>query len=73
MPPERRSRSAAAALRYLGTGAVTLATSGTNRPLELSAAGGGIISIETATGILTVPGLISGTEQLTVTGPGTSC
>ena len=35
------------------------------------ASGGGMISLEDAAGILTVPGLISGTEQLTVTGPGT--
>src|SRR5206468_2579668 len=35
------------------------------------AAGGGMISLEDSSGILTVPGVISGTEQLTVTGPGT--
>jgi autotransporter-associated beta strand protein len=57
-------------LWYIGSGAATLATSGTNRPLQLTAAGGGIIRVETG-GTLTVPGLVSGTEQLTATGAGT--
>jgi fibronectin-binding autotransporter adhesin len=56
-------------LWYIGTGSVSLATAGTNRPLQLTAAGGGMIRVESGT--LTVPGVISGTEQLTVTGPGT--
>ena len=35
------------------------------------AAGGGVISVENGAGILSVPGLISGTEQLTKQGAGT--
>ena len=58
-------------LRYNGSGAVTLATGGVNRPLEMFAAGGGMIAVENANGVLTVPGVVSGTEQLTTTGPGT--
>jgi autotransporter-associated beta strand protein len=58
-------------LRYTGTGAVTLSTGGVDRPLQMTAAGGGLISVEFGTGVLTVPGLVSGPEQLTVTGPGT--
>ena len=58
-------------LRYIGTGPVSLSTGGTDRPLEMSAAGGGIIRVEEAGGTLTVPGVISGSEQLTVLGPGT--
>ena len=58
-------------LRYTGSSAVTLSQGVTNRPLEMYASGGGMISLEDSAGILTVPGLISGTEQLTVTGPGT--
>ncbi len=56
-------------LRYTGSDSITLATGGVNRPLVMSAAGGGIISIE-GNGTLTVPGVISGSEQLTVLGSG---
>jgi fibronectin-binding autotransporter adhesin len=58
-------------LWYIGGSSATLSTSATPRPLELSAAGGGIIRVETPGVVLTIPGLISGTEQLTFTGPGT--
>jgi autotransporter-associated beta strand protein len=37
----------------------------------MTAAGGGAISVEDPGGVLTVPGLVSGSEQLTVIGPGT--
>jgi autotransporter-associated beta strand protein len=55
----------------MGSSGITLATSSTNRPLQMTAAGGGMILIDQSSGILTVPGLISGTEQMTVIGPGT--
>jgi autotransporter-associated beta strand protein len=58
-------------LRYLGAAAVTLSTGGLDRPLQMTAAGGGLISVEDPAGVVTVPGLVSGPEQLTVTGPGT--
>jgi fibronectin-binding autotransporter adhesin len=58
-------------LRYIGGTSTTLATAGTNRPIEMYAAGGGMISVETAGVTLTVPGVVSGTEQLTAIGPGT--
>ncbi|HSQ54330.1 MAG TPA: autotransporter-associated beta strand repeat-containing protein [Gemmata sp.] len=58
-------------LRYIGGGSVTLATGGVNRPLEMYAAGGGLINVENSGAVLIVPGLVSGTEQLTVIGPGT--
>ena len=40
-------------------------TGGTPRPIELHSAGGGIIRVETGGVSLTVPGLVSGSEQLT--------
>ena len=58
-------------LWYLGGSSISLSTSSTPRPLELSAAGGGIIRVETPGVVLTIPGLITGSEQLTFTGPGT--
>src|SRR5207248_886442 len=58
-------------LRYTGIGAVTLATGVTNRPLDMNSAGGGLMSVESGTGVLTVPGLVSGPEQLAKIGPGT--
>jgi autotransporter-associated beta strand protein len=36
----------------------------------MTAAGGGLISVEDAGGVLTVPGLVSGPERLSVVGPG---
>lgn len=54
-------------LWYIGGSSISLSS----RPLEMSAAGGGIIRVETSGVTLTIPGLISGTEQLTLTGPGT--
>jgi autotransporter-associated beta strand protein len=59
------------ALRYIGSTSISLATGGVNRPLQLTAAGGGVINVETSGVVLTVPGLVSGTEQLTKLGPGT--
>jgi autotransporter-associated beta strand protein len=59
------------ALRYIGSTSISLATGGINRPLQLTAAGGGVINVETSGVVLTVPGLVSGTEQLTKLGPGT--
>jgi autotransporter-associated beta strand protein len=58
-------------LRYIGSTSISLATGGVNRPLQLTAAGGGVINVETSGVVLTVPGLVSGTEQLTKLGPGT--
>lgn len=58
-------------LRFNGGTSVTLSTGGVHRPLEMYAAGGGMIRVETSGVALTVPGVVSGTEALTVTGPGT--
>ena len=58
-------------LWYLGGSSISLSTSSTPRPWSLSAAGGGIIRVETPGVVLTIPGLITGSEQLTFTGQGT--
>jgi autotransporter-associated beta strand protein len=58
-------------LLYTGSTSITLETSGTNRPLVMSAAGGGVINVQDAAVTLTVPGLVSGAEQLTKEGSGT--
>lgn len=57
-------------LRYLGEADATLATGATNRQLELAAAGGGSINVEVSGVTLTVPGLVTGPEQLTKFGSG---
>ncbi len=59
------------ALHYSGGSSITLATSGSNRPLVMSAAGGGVVNVELLGVTLTVPGLVSGAEQLTKIGGGT--
>ena len=43
-------------LRYVGSTDVTLSTGGVNRPLQMTAAGGGSINVEDQFTTLTVPG-----------------
>jgi autotransporter-associated beta strand protein len=58
-------------LLYTGSTSIILETSGSNRPLVMSAAGGGVINVQDLAVTLTVPGQITGAEQLTKEGGGT--